>query len=136
MSISPWRFVYLTWKCCLSHPGVFVYLTLAWLSISPGRTRLSGCGGGRGGLLPPLNLWATSRPVLSPSCGAPQTMKRIVDALSGGDAAKTAAAAAGEGKEAPAALSTNSYLFIFLKFIGSVVPTIEYDFTFATAARK
>eukprot|EP00615_Pteridomonas_danica_P007357 CAMPEP_0114370398 /NCGR_PEP_ID=MMETSP0101-20121206/32481_1 /TAXON_ID=38822 ORGANISM="Pteridomonas danica, Strain PT" /NCGR_SAMPLE_ID=MMETSP0101 /ASSEMBLY_ACC=CAM_ASM_000211 /LENGTH=203 /DNA_ID=CAMNT_0001521909 /DNA_START=426 /DNA_END=1037 /DNA_ORIENTATION=- len=48
------------------------------------------------------------------------TMKRIVDALStNGNEPKTA-----------------QYMFIFLKFMGSVVPTIEYDFTMSTAARS
>ena len=27
----------------------------------------------------------------------------------------------------------DQYIFIFLKFIGSVVPTIEYDYTMASA---
>jgi ubiquitin-like-conjugating enzyme ATG3 len=48
------------------------------------------------------------------------TMKRIVDALSSNG---------GEPK-------TAQYMFIFLKFMGSVVPTIEYDFTMSTAARS
>ena len=29
----------------------------------------------------------------------------------------------------------DQYLFIFLKFVQSVVPTINYDFTFSIAAR-
>jgi len=53
-------------------------------------------------------------------CKHAQTMKRIVDALQGNGGAPPSAA---------------QYLFVFLKFIGSVVPTIEYDFTMATAAR-
>ena len=53
-------------------------------------------------------------------CKHAQTMKRIVDALQA------------HGGAAP---STAQYLFVFLKFIGSVVPTIEYDFTMATAVR-
>lgn len=64
------------------------------------------------------------------------TMKRIVDSLRGlgrsdGNGGAGAAATA-ETRPPP---STNQYMFIFLKFIGSVVPTIEYDFTMEVAAR-
>ena len=36
--------------------------------------------------------------------------------------------------EAEKTPSVDQYLFIFLKFIQSVIPTIEYDFTFAVTA--
>ena len=65
------------------------------------------------------------------------TMKRIVDSLrglgrTGPDGNGAGAAATAETRPPP---STNQYMFIFLKFIGSVVPTIEYDFTMEVAAR-
>ena len=63
-------------------------------------------------------------------------MKRIVDSLRGvgrnGPGGNGARAATAETRPPP---STNQYMFIFLKFIGSVVPTIEYDFTMEVAAR-
>jgi hypothetical protein len=50
------------------------------------------------------------------------------------DAAAAATATAGDGKDAPAKvekqyIKVNQYLFLFLKFIATVMPTIEYDFT-------
>ena len=52
-------------------------------------------------------------------CKHAVTMKRIVASLCRG------------GSEP----RTSQYMFIFLKFIGAVVPTIEYDFTIDVAAR-
>ena len=46
-------------------------------------------------------------------CRHAQTMKRLVDEMS----------TAGDGP------SIELYMFIFLKFISSVIPTIEYDLT-------
>ena len=46
-------------------------------------------------------------------------MKRIVDHLCAG------------GKEP----QTDQYLFIFLKFIQSVIPTVDYDFTTEVEAK-
>lgn len=44
-----------------------------------------------------------------------------------------AAVAAGRDKEKEAAkwsrINVEEYLFLFLKFISSVIPTIEYDYT-------
>jgi ubiquitin-like-conjugating enzyme ATG3 len=54
-------------------------------------------------------------------CRHAQAMKRIVDATSSAD-----------GSDMP---SVDHYLFIFLKFIASIIPTIEYDFTVAVRAR-
>jgi ubiquitin-like-conjugating enzyme ATG3 len=76
-------------------------------------------------------------------CRHAATMKRILDSIieaseasvSGGtvpsssaasDAASAAAVASASSVPTP---TVDSYLFLFLKFIGSVVPTIEYDFT-------
>jgi ubiquitin-like-conjugating enzyme ATG3 len=63
--------------------------------------------------------WGTPHASVHP-CKHAQTMKRIVDALQ---------------QHGGAPPNVAQYLFVFLKFIGSVVPTIEYDFTMATAAR-
>ena len=52
-------------------------------------------------------------------CRHAAVMKRIVENLTDGGAA-------------PMALE--QYLFIFLKFIQSVVPTIDYDFTLSVRA--
>lgn len=51
-------------------------------------------------------------------CKHSNVMKRIVDNLIAGGAQPR----------------TDQYLFIFLKFIGSVVPTIEYDYTMEVSA--
>ena len=52
-------------------------------------------------------------------CRHAKVMKKIIDTLKEG------------GKKA----SPEQYLFIFLKFIQSVVPTIDYDYTIAVTAR-
>ena len=77
-------------------------------------------------------------------CRHAATMKRILDSMlaasdsaAGGGAASSAGAPeAGSGAPAaPAAAAAvppptvDSYLFTFLKFISSVIPTIECDFT-------
>lgn len=74
------------------------------------------------------------------------TMKRIVDALStNGNVPKTAqwVHSLSHITLSPlfsaliiTACVAYRYMFIFLKFMGSVVPTIEYDFTMSTAARS
>jgi len=48
-------------------------------------------------------------------CKHASVMKKIVDMLNDGEAAST--------------VSVDQYMFLFLKFISSVIPTIEYDFT-------
>nr|CAG4712694.1 unnamed protein product [Naegleria fowleri] len=62
---------------------------------------------------PHLNTqWASIHP-----CRHAEVMKKMVDRLSGG----------GDGDKQ--FVRVDLYLFLFLKFISSVIPTIEYDFT-------
>jgi len=62
---------------------------------------------------PHLNTqWASIHP-----CRHAEVMKKMVDRLSGG----------GDGDKQ--FVRVDLYLFLFLKFIASVIPTIEYDFT-------
>ena len=65
-------------------------------------------------------------------------MKTMIDALLDSSSPTTASSASGPATAAAAAADTvtpslgpsvNQYIFIFLKFIQSVVPTIEYDYT-------
>ena len=59
-------------------------------------------------------------------------MKKIVDQLSGAsdvDAGGSSSSSASSSSASAASVSVQSYMFIFLKFISSVIPTIEYDYT-------
>jgi ubiquitin-like-conjugating enzyme ATG3 len=57
-------------------------------------------------------------------CKHAHVMKRIVDQMTSYDGS-------GDGKPGLGAhqVDVKQYMFIFLKFISSVIPTIEYDFT-------
>jgi hypothetical protein len=57
-------------------------------------------------------------------------MKKIVDQLSGASEGESGSSSSSSSPSASAAsVSVQSYMFIFLKFISSVIPTIEYDYT-------
>jgi ubiquitin-like-conjugating enzyme ATG3 len=60
-------------------------------------------------------------------CKHGAVMRRIVDLIQT-PVEREGAAAPAAG--APPRVTVEQYLFIFLKFISTVIPTIEYDFTF------
>jgi ubiquitin-like-conjugating enzyme ATG3 len=64
-------------------------------------------------------------------CQHGKVMKAIVKNLIKASDKKAAEAGAGVGSEAPVGVgpSVEMYLFIFLKFVSSMIPTINYDFT-------
>ncbi|KAL9655087.1 hypothetical protein ABK040_008868 [Willaertia magna] len=59
-----------------------------------------------------LSQWASIHP-----CRHAEVMKKMIDRLTGG----------GQGEKQY--VRVDLYLFLFLKFISSVIPTVEYDFT-------
>lgn len=77
---------------------------------------------------------AAAGPTLSiHPCRHAAVMKRIIDSL----VAEADAAAAAAGPDAQVSLpAVESYLFIFLKFIASMIPTIEYDYTTEVAVGR
>jgi len=65
-------------------------------------------------------------------CKHAAVMKKLVSMGAGGGEASATTKEGGGGEEAKtktAELDPESYLVLFLKFISSVIPTIEYDFT-------
>jgi ubiquitin-like-conjugating enzyme ATG3 len=75
-------------------------------------------------------------------CKHASVMKKIVDQLAERDKEKEAAAAKdapkekdataskdAEKKAIPKGIRVDQYIFLFLKFVSSVIPTIEYDYT-------
>ncbi len=72
-------------------------------------------------------------------CQHANAMKKIIEALSGGeDRARggDGTGFAGTGRGSKSGLDVENYLFVFLKFIQSVVPTINYDFTMSVKAKS
>lgn len=65
-------------------------------------------------------------------CKHAQTMKRVIDSMLA-SAGAAAPAAADDEASTTAAPSVELYLFIFLKFIASMVPTMAYDNTLAVS---
>jgi hypothetical protein len=69
--------------------------------------------------------YAASTPTASiHPCQHANAMKRIIDEMMSQSAEEALA-----GNEKPAHPTVDQYLFIFLKFLQSVIPTIEYDYT-------
>lgn len=62
-------------------------------------------------------------------CRHAEVMKKMIDRLN--EKARDAIEAAGDKRVEEAAISMRAdlYLFVFLKFIAAVIPTVEYDFT-------
>ena len=66
-------------------------------------------------------------------CQHANAMKKIITALSGGE---DRAGKGGSGGGKSGGIEVENYLFVFLKFIQSVVPTINYDFTMSVKAKS